>query len=96
MAHNGDKKMSSKKKTSKKCAALEFAADATNDAILAKCATEWKKRNKMADGTLNKNNYAPIYVVRGDEKMSVRRSGKNLVLFASVAEIPCPLPTLKW
>ena len=85
------------KAKSKTCKAIQFAKNATNADILAKCKLEWVKRNKMSDGTLNKNNYAPIYVVRGDdEKMSVRRSGKELVLFASVAQIPCPLPTLKW
>jgi len=84
------------KKKSKKCAALQFPKDATNESILAKCATEWKKRNRMGDGKLNPNNYAPIYLVRGEEKLSVRRSGKMLVLFASIAETTCPLPTLKW
>ena len=84
----------------KKCAAIVFDKSATNAEILAiighKKTGEWVKRNKKTDGTLNKNNYAPIYVVRCDEKLSVRRSGKMLVLFASVGEVPCPLPTLKW
>ena len=84
----------------KKCAAIVFDVKTTNAEILAiignKKNGEWVKRNKKSDGTLNKNNYAPIYVVRGEEKLSVRRSGKMLVLFASVGEVPCPLPTLKW
>jgi len=83
-------------KKNKKCAALVFAADATNDAVLAKCSAEWKKRNRKSDGTLNKNNYAPIYIVRGDEKLSARRSGAMLVLFAAVAERKLDLPKLVW
>lgn len=84
------------KKKNTKCAAMEFPANATDETILAKCRDEWLKRNKRADDTLNPNNYAPIYVVRGDDKLSVRRSGKKLVLFAPVAETDCPLPKLRW
>jgi len=90
-----EKKMAAKSK-SKKCAAMEFAANATHADILAKCAVEWKKRNKKPDGTLNPNNYAPIYVKRGDESLTVRRVGKKLVLSAPVAECDCPLPKLTW
>lgn len=75
------------------CKALAFADKTSNAKILTACCVEWVKRNKLADGALNKNNYAPIYCTRGDEKLSVRRSGNELVLFAAIANCKLPYQT---
>ena len=87
------KKTETKNKT---CKAISFAAGTTHAEILKKLAAEWKKRNKKPDGSLNKNNYAPIYCVVGDVSMQARRVGKKLVLFGAVAECDLPLPKLVW
>ena len=92
--------MAAKKNDAKKCEALKFAKSVKNSAILAKCATVWKERNVNADGSLKKNRWAPIYVVRGDgetaEKMSVRLTGDKLILSGEIASCDCPKPKLVW
>ena len=84
------------KKTSKKCAAIEFKKGTSHAVVLAKIAPMWKEKNRKPDGSLNPNNYAPIYIMVGDEPMSVRRKGKELLLSAVVARAPCPLPKQVW
>jgi len=81
---------------SKKCEAIKFAKSTKNAAILTKCAEVWKTRNVNADGSLKKNRWAPIYVVRGDEKLSVRLTGDSLILSGEIARMDCPKPKLVW
>ena len=92
--------MAAKKKkkptAKKKCEAMKFPAGTPHDKVAAKLAAEWKKRNKRDDGTMNPNNYAPIYCVVGDVSMSGRRVGKNLILSAPVHTVPLPLPKQVW
>jgi len=82
--------------TSKKCEAIKFPKNAKNAAILARCSDEWKTRNVNADGSLKKNRWAPIYCIRGDEKLSVRLSGDSLILSGEIARIDCPQPKIVW
>jgi len=75
-------------KKTKKCESMKFAADATNDVILAACKKEWKKRYINADGSPKANRWAPIYVLRGDkEKLSFRLDGERLILSGEMASI---------
>jgi hypothetical protein len=75
-------------KKSKKCEAMQFSKDATNDAICAALKKEWKKRYIGADGTPKANRWAPIYAVRGEnEKLSFRLDGTKLILSGEIAQI---------
>jgi len=76
--------------------AISFAKNATDATILKATAAEWKKRNVNADGSLKKNRWAPIYVIRGDVQLSVRLCGKSLVLFGELARMDAPAPRLVW
>ena len=90
------KKNASKKNASKKCESIKFPKGTTHEVVLAKIAPVWKDKNRKPDGSLNPNNYAPIYIMVGDEPMSVRRKGSELLLSAVVARGPCPLPKQVW
>jgi len=83
-------------KKKQKCEAMKFAAGTSHAVVAKTLAAEWKKRNKRADGTMNPNNYAPIYCVVGDVSMSGRRVGKTLILSAPVLSIPLDLPKQVW
>ena len=86
--------MPAKKK--KKCESIKFPAGMKHETVAKKLAAEWKKRNKRPDGTMNPNNYAPIYCMVGDVSMSGRRVGKTLILSAPVHTVPLDLPKQVW
>lgn len=76
----------------KKCEALKVPKNAKPDAILKLAKAEWVKRFVNPDGSAKKNRWAPIYIDRGDEKLSARILGDEMVLFGPIARCPKPAP----
>jgi hypothetical protein len=85
--------MASKTKT---CKALVFPKATTETAILAACKKEWMKRYINKDGTAKANRWAPIYLTRDGQKMSVRLDGKNLILSGELARTTAPASKTVW
>lgn len=68
-----------------------------NGAILARAKQEWTARHLRADGTLDKNNYAPVYVRLGDangERVMALRLGAEMILYREAARVPLTLRTV--
>jgi len=63
---------------------LIMPVDATDAQILARGKQEWTARHVRPDGTLNHNNYAPVYIRLGTAdgvRVMVIRQGRELVCY---------------
>lgn len=77
---------------SNKCESLKVGAKLSNAKVLDLAKREWVKRFVLPDGSLKKNRWAPIYILRGDEKLSARLDGDDLILSGVIARCPKPAP----
>lgn len=71
----------------KTCKAMVFPKATTNDAILKAAKAEWKKRYILPNGEAKPNRWAPIYITRDTDKLSVRLDGDKLILSGEIGSI---------
>lgn len=76
---------------------LVMAADASDADIMARGKKEWAARHIRPDGTLDHNNYAPVYVRLGTvdgPRVMVIRQGRELVLYRESGRTDLTLRTV--